>query len=49
MLVYSIALIAVVIFKPTGLLGTREFCFTNALSRLIGKGKTEIKDGGQDE
>ena len=49
MLVYSIALIVVVIFKPTGLLGTREFCLTNVLSRFFGKGKNEIKDGGQDE
>ena len=49
MLVYSIALVVVVIFKPTGLFGTREFCLTNVLARFIGKGKSDIKDGGQDE
>ena len=49
MLVYSIALVVVVIFKPTGLFGSREFCFTNVFARFMGKGKAEIKDGGQDE
>lgn len=53
MLVYSIALVVVVIFKPTGLFGTREFCLTNVLRRFFGKKETnlvsEAKDGESDE
>lgn len=37
MLIYSIVLIAVMIFKPSGLLGTYEFSLTRVIGRLFGK------------
>ncbi len=39
MLIYSVALILIIIFKPTGLLGTYEFSATKLLERLTGKTK----------
>lgn len=37
MLIYSVVLIVVMIFKPSGLLGTYEFSLTRAIDRLFGK------------
>lgn len=50
MLAYAIALIVMMIFKPSGLLGTKEFSVTNTINKIKNKfGKTEIvppkKDG----
>lgn len=43
MLIYSIALILVMIFKPTGLLGTYEFSVFRLISRWTGKNKKSAK------
>ncbi len=37
MLVYSVALILVMIFKPTGLLGTYEFSLSKIIKKITGK------------
>ena len=37
MLIYSVVLIVVMIFKPSGLLGTYEFSLTRLIGRLLGK------------
>lgn len=42
MLVYSVALILVMIFKPTGLLGTYEFSMTRVLNKIFGKEKKAL-------
>ena len=39
MLIYAVILVAVMIFKPTGLFGGREFSLPNSLDRMLGKGK----------
>jgi len=44
MLAYSIVLILVMIFKPTGIFGTYEFSLTNILSRLFRKKDKKIKE-----
>jgi len=46
MLVYSVALILVMIFKPTGLLGSYEFSISRFLHRL--KSKTKTVDAKED-
>lgn len=37
MVAYSLLLILVMIFKPSGLMGTYDFSFTNLIGRLIGR------------
>lgn len=49
MLIYSIVLILVMIFKPSGLLGRTEFSLTNTVERLLGKRKPPVKPGGAKE
>ncbi len=39
MLIYAVILVAVMIFKPTGLFGGREFSLPNFLDRMTGKSK----------
>jgi branched-chain amino acid transport system permease protein len=39
LLIYPLILILVMLFRPKGLLGTREFSFVRAWDRLIGRGK----------
>ncbi len=39
MLVYSVVLILMMIFRPAGLLGTYEFSLTRTLKRVFGKGE----------
>ncbi|MCI8648637.1 MAG: branched-chain amino acid ABC transporter permease [Anaerotruncus sp.] len=46
MLLYSVVLIIVMIFKPSGLLGTYEFSLTRLLERLTGKRKQQTAKGG---
>ena len=46
MLIYSIVLIIVMIFKPSGLLGRYEFSLTRVLEKLAGKGKRATGEGG---
>lgn len=46
MLIYSIVLIIVMIFKPSGLLGRYEFSLTRVLEKLAGKGKRVAGEGG---
>ena len=46
MLIYSIVLIIVMIFKPSGLLGRYEFSLTRVLEKLAGKGKRAAGEGG---
>ncbi len=41
MLIYAVILVAVMIFKPTGLFGGREFSLPNFLDRMLGKNKKE--------
>jgi len=44
MLVYSIVLVLVMIFKPSGIFGTYEFSLTGTLSKLFGKkNKKEVE------
>lgn len=52
MLIYSIVLIIVMIFKPSGLLGRYEFSLTRVLNKLLGKGRgsaVKAKEGGAGE
>ena len=49
MLVYSVALILVMIFKPTGLLGTREFSLGRLLSGLWNKKHKTAAEPRQNE
>ena len=42
MLAYSVALILVMIFKPTGLLGTYEFSLYRVIRKITGRGDTVI-------
>ncbi|MDP4133846.1 MAG: branched-chain amino acid ABC transporter permease [Bacillota bacterium] len=47
MLVYAIVLIIVIMFKPKGILGTREFSLVNTIEYIKGKlGKKAVKEGG---
>ena len=46
MLIYSVVLIIVMIFKPSGLLGRYEFSLTRVLEKLAGKGKKTAGEGG---
>ncbi|ROR26335.1 branched-chain amino acid transport system permease protein [Mobilisporobacter senegalensis] len=48
MLAYSVVLLLVMIFKPSGIFGTYEFSLTGALSRLFHK-KEKGKGGAADE
>ena len=43
MLAYSVALVLVMIFKPTGLLGTYEFFLYRLLNRIFHGKKAEKK------
>ncbi len=43
MLAYSIVLVLVMIFKPSGIFGTYEFSLTGTLSKLFDKKKKEVK------
>ena len=47
MLAYSVALIVVMIFKPSGLFGRYEFSLANILAKLFGKktGKKAVEGG----
>lgn len=52
MLIYSIVLIVVMIFKPSGLLGTYEFSLTRLIDRILGKkSKTSVNtvEGGTEK
>ena len=42
MLAYSVILVLVMIFKPSGIFGTYEFSLTGTLSKLFGKRKKEV-------
>jgi branched-chain amino acid transport system permease protein len=44
MLAYSIVLILVMIFKPSGIFGSYEFSLTKVLSRLFGKKEKKVKE-----
>jgi branched-chain amino acid transport system permease protein len=46
MLVYSVVLVLMMIFRPTGLLGTYEFSLTKVLGRLLGKTSGNKKEKG---
>ena len=48
MFIYSIILILMMIFRPSGLLGTKEFSLTNLVGRAIPDKKTK-KGGGTNE
>lgn len=39
MLIYAVVLVVVMIFKPSGLFGGKEFSLSDVLVRLLGKGK----------
>jgi branched-chain amino acid transport system permease protein len=39
LLIYPLILILVMLFRPKGLLGTREFSFVRTWDRLMGRGK----------
>jgi len=43
MLAYSVALILIMIFKPTGLLGSSEFSLTDVIDKYFGKKKNSDK------
>lgn len=43
MLAYSIVLVLVMIFKPSGIFGTYEFSLTGTLSKLFDRKKKEVK------
>lgn len=45
MLLYSIVLICVMLFRPTGLLGRGEFSLTGIVRYFKGKGKQSVKGG----
>jgi branched-chain amino acid transport system permease protein len=50
MIVYSLLLIMVMIFKPSGLMGTYDFSLTKLLEKLINlKGKKAAKAAGKEE
>ena len=54
MLIYSVVLIIVMIFKPSGLLGTYEFSLTRLIDRIVHPGKhkkasTMKKEGAEIE
>lgn len=40
MLVYSLLLIIMMLFRPSGLMGTGEFSLTRLIDKLLGRGKT---------
>lgn len=44
MIIYSIALVAIMVFKPSGLLGTKEFTISGLLDRK--NKKASMKEGG---
>lgn len=44
MLAYSIALIVVMIFKPSGLFGRYEFSLMGCIDKILGKGKKRSKE-----
>lgn len=44
MLVYSVVLVLMMIFRPTGLLGTYEFSLTKVIDRLRNRGAKKIKE-----
>lgn len=46
MLIYAIALIIVMLFRPKGLMGNYEFSLTQLFERLSGKGKKEVPADG---
>ncbi len=48
MLVYSVALVLVMIFKPTGLLGTYEFSLLRLFNRITGKSGKKLADKKQE-
>lgn len=48
MLVYSVALVLVMIFKPTGLLGTYEFSLLRFFNRITGKSGKKLADKKQE-
>jgi len=48
MLVYSLALIVVMIFKPSGLFGSYEFSLTKLLKHLTQKTQPKQKKDGKD-
>lgn len=51
MLIYSIALIVVMIFKPSGLFGQYEFSLTRLINKIMGKSDKNIlkKEAGSNE
>ncbi len=44
MLAYSIVLVLVMIFKPSGIFGTYEFSLTGTLSKIFGKKDKKVKE-----
>lgn len=44
MLIYSVMLIAMMIFRPSGLLGKKEFNLTHLVGRLTGPAKNTVKN-----
>lgn len=49
MLVYSVCLVFVMIFKPTGLLGSYEFSLTTWMSKLLKRTKKEHNDSAKSD
>ena len=47
MLIYSVVLIVVMIFKPSGLLGTYEFSLTRLIDRLFGRKRNQPAKAGK--
>lgn len=48
MIIYALLLILVMIFKPSGLLGTYDFSFSRIVERIVGRVTAgRIKEGGQ--
>jgi branched-chain amino acid transport system permease protein len=42
MLIYGIAVVLIIMFRPNGLYGYKEFSLKRLIAKLKGKGKTEI-------
>ena len=55
MVIYSVVLVVVMIFKPSGLLGRYEFSLTRAIGRLFGRkgsktpAQAEPEEGGAEQ
>jgi branched-chain amino acid transport system permease protein len=49
LLIYPLILIFIMLFRPKGLLGTKEFSFVNTVERLLKRGKRGTAGKGRDD